>query len=79
MNETAKQQKIARFLADKEMSGYVKDVLLGTFLKERKSTDVHVLAAERVAINLLQEGFRELDKFRHASQTKAAQSSQPGI
>lgn len=57
-------QKVNRFLSDEVMSDTVHSVLLETFLKPRKSDDVHVLAASRVAIDLLQEAWKELKKLR---------------
>jgi hypothetical protein len=79
MNERAKQQKIARFLADAEMADYVKDVMLMAFLKERKGADVHVLAAKSLAIDFLQEAFRELDRYRTAAKERVMENGQPGL
>lgn len=61
MNPTQKE-KIQRFLADKVMAKSVFDVLLTEFLKPAPMADVNLLAASRVAIDLLQEGWKELEK-----------------
>ena len=50
------------------MSNAVKNVLREAFLKSQKTTDVQTLAAERMAINLLEEGFKELQK--HSNKEK---------
>ncbi len=63
MNPTQKE-KINRFLMDKTMAVSVYEVLLQSFLKPKPHGDVHILAASRVAIDLLQEGWRELEKYR---------------
>lgn len=78
MNELAKQQKISRFLADTEMAAMVKDVLLATFLKPTKKDDVQYLAASRIAIDMLQDGFKALETYRSANRERAT-PTQPGL
>ena len=56
-------EKLKRFAHDKVMFESVKTVLLKSFLKDRKNTDVNTLAAERIAIILLEEGFKELQRY----------------
>jgi len=44
----------------------VKKVLINTFLVDKShnaSIDVHLLAASRLAIDFLHEGFKELEKY----------------
>ena len=67
LNQTAKN-KIKGFLSDAVMSNAVKEVLREAFLKNSGVNDVQTLAAERIAINLLEEGFKELKK--HSNQTE---------
>ena len=67
LNPTEKQ-KIKSFLADKVMSNAVKSVLMDSFLKNSKNTDVQTLAAERIALNLLDEGFKELNKYANKTE-----------
>ena len=59
-----KQEKIQRFLDDKVMSTAVYEVLRGVFTKTRKGDypDVNFLAAERIAADLLEEGWVELKR-----------------
>jgi len=57
--------KIKRFLADQEMSETVKRVIRDSFLKPREKSDVYILAAERIAIELLNEAFKDLERARN--------------
>jgi hypothetical protein len=63
MNDTQKK-KIARFMSDEVMSGAVLEVLRETYLKKSPDRDVQNLAAQRIAIELLNDGWRELKKFK---------------
>ena len=65
MDETQKD-KVRRFLSDKVMQEAVKSVLQDAFLKNRGDTDVHLLAASKRAIDLLQEGWKDLNKIKKA-------------
>lgn len=60
LNSTEKQ-KIKRFVSDVTMFKVVKDVLRESFLKDRKG-DVQILASQMLAVNMLDEGFKELGK-----------------
>lgn len=65
MNETQKA-KITRFINDKTMSDTVFDVIMGTFTKIRPRTDLgdtQELAARFIAIQLIQESWKELEKY----------------
>lgn len=55
--------KIRRFLADKEMSETVKSVLYKNFLQKREG-DVHTLAAQTLAVQFLEDAWRELERYR---------------
>ena len=68
MLNLTEKSKIKNFMSDKIMSNAVKNVLREAFLKSQKTTDVQTLAAERMAINLLEEGFKELQK--HSNKEK---------
>ena len=58
-------EKLKRFLNDKVMSKAVYDLLLLSFLSPvQKSADVMILAASRLAIDLLGEAWKELQKFK---------------
>jgi len=64
MNDEIKQAKIEKFLNDRAMAGAVYETLRSSFLKGKGQRDIQVLAAERLAVDLLDEGWRELNKYR---------------
>ena len=55
--------KIRRFLADKEMSATIKEILCSNFLK-KKENDVHILAAQTLAVQSLEDAWKELERYR---------------
>ena len=69
MNETQKA-KIQRFLEDSIMSQSVHSVLLDTFLKPKQGVDVQILAASRIAIDLLNEAWQVLEKYKKESENE---------
>ena len=77
LDETQKS-KIARFINDRLMADAVYQVILDTFLKE-KSTDVHALAAERLAINLLRKSWKELEVMKSSQEEKVETPRQIGM
>lgn len=68
MDELTKQEKLKRFLADRLTNAAVHSYLLDTFTKKSKTEDVHTLAAERIAINLLNDAWRDLQRFAAAKE-----------
>ena len=78
MNDTQKE-KIKRFVADKVLSESVQDVLLKSFLKPRNGQDIQLLAASRIAIDLLDEGFRELRNIAREETKPEKRLTQPGL
>ena len=79
MNEKEKQGRIARFLEDKNTANLVKEVLLSVFLKPREKSDVQTLAAERLSINLLHEGWKELERYKSSLEEKPEELKQIGM
>jgi len=73
------KQKIKNFISDKVMSGAVHDVLLDSFLKKGDTTDVQTLAAERIAINLLHDGFKSLKKYASENTQETKTLKQVGM
>lgn len=63
MDENTKQIKIDRFLKDEAMSNAVYDVIHDSFLKYKGQRDVQILAAERLALDFLDEAWKELKKY----------------
>lgn len=64
-------------MADETMSNTIKKVLRETFLKDSGVRDVYTLASERIAINLLEEGFKELKKY--SNETKKLEKDTKNI
>lgn len=64
----AEKEKIKRFVADKEMFGAVKNTLLKTYIKKGEYNDIHMLAAAKIAIDLLEDGFREIIRVSNQSE-----------
>lgn len=62
--DKVKTEKIARFVNDKAMSGAVWEVLEREVSKPRPSADVNVLAASFLAIGILRDAWKELEKSR---------------
>ncbi len=55
--------KIRRFLGDAEMSGVIKEVLRSRFLEKRQS-DVHILASQTLAVQMLEEAWVTMNTYR---------------
>lgn len=60
-------------MGDPVMERAVYTVLLDSFLEERAGADVHVLAASRLAVDFLKQGWKELEKLK----TKEDAASKP--
>jgi hypothetical protein len=58
----AQAEKIKRFMTDKVMQEAVYDVLLAAFLKPKPTASTEEKAASFIAIERLQEGWRELER-----------------
>jgi len=59
-----KQQRLKRFLEDETTSHYVKEVLMESFLKPKQGEDVEMKAARFLSVGLLEDGWRELRKYK---------------
>ena len=64
MIDKTKEEKLFRFVNDVVMREAVYNILLQSFLKPKDRTDVNTLAASRIAIDLLQDGWKELQKYK---------------
>lgn len=78
MDET-KKAKITRFLDDRIMSDSVRDVIFNSFLKPKPLCDVNLLAASRLAIDLLQEAWHDLERFRDNKENEKKPLKQIGL
>ena len=77
MDET-KKAKIVRFLDDKIMSDAVYNVIQGTFLRKRAG-DTQLLAASFLAIGLLEDAWRELERSRNETNEPPRTLNQVGL
>jgi hypothetical protein len=77
--DATKRSKIKRFLADRVMTDAVSEVLIESFLKERKGADVHQLAAARLAIDMLRDGFKDLAKYRNEADDEQKPGANPAV
>ena len=78
MNEDQKA-KIVRFLNDQAMSEAVFGVLLKAFLKATKDRDVQNLAATMIAVERLDEAWKELTKFKSEQKGEQEEKAQRGL
>lgn len=78
MNQT-QIEKLKRFIHDPVMSNAVYQTLLGTFLSDDISKDVYVLAASRLAVKFLNEGWKRLEKYKIATDETMDKSSNVGL
>ena len=73
----AQQGKIRRFMDDTQMSDTVHEVLLKAFMKPTPVSDVYVLAASRLAIDLLEQALKDLKRPRE--EDKITKTSNVGV
>ena len=71
-------EKINRFLGDKSMSQIVHSIILGSFLKKRDG-DVYTKAAQRMAIDFLEDAWKDLENSRHEQKDKKKDIEQVGL
>lgn len=64
---------------DKVMTTAVYNALLDSFLKEKPNQDVQVLAASRLAIDYLKQGFKDLEHFKDETLSVKPINKQPGL
>ena len=74
-----KNEKIKRFMEDKQTSGAVYEVLLNSFLNEKIANDVHVLAASRLSVNFLKDGWKNLERFRNKEEEESELKVNVGV
>ena len=73
------KERIARFMSDEIMSESVKESLTMSFMKKREKSDVNLKAAQMIALELLQDSWKELEKVGQASQEKTKERTQIGL
>lgn len=61
--------KIGKFLEDRLMSETVREVIEQSIVNQKVGNkDVYRLAAERIAIDILKEAWKDLERFRNESE-----------
>lgn len=79
MIDRTKQEKLNRFMHDENMNQAVYKVMLDAFLSPHRSHDVQSLAASRMAIDLLNEAWKDLEQYKNNPQSVANTPLQPGL
>jgi len=64
-----KEEKLKKFANDEIMQKAVREILENEFLSRKTSSkDVHCLAAERIALDILNAGWETLQSFKENSE-----------
>ena len=71
--------KVSQFVGDVMMSDAVYQILLQSFLKKSTSSDVNMKAAERIAIDLLNDGWKDLEKVSTVKDKIPSRTGQVGL
>ena len=71
--------KLEQFMKDERLVESVHSFLLTAFLKPKPRADVQMLAASRVAIDLLEEAWRELSKYKTGEETETDLTANVGL
>ncbi len=78
LNET-QINKVQRFIIDPVVSEAVYMVLLKSFLKKRGDEDTNMKAARFLATELLEEGWKELQKLKVEMEENGSVTRQVGL
>ena len=79
MNEEVKKSKINRFLKDEAMVDAVYGDIRDSFLEGKGQRDIQILAAERIAVDLLDIAWRRLDRHKDKDADLSPQLKQVGL
>ncbi len=74
-----RKDKIQSFLNDPEMAKSIHSVLRRTFLKTPKEKDVQTLAAHWLAKDLLDDAWKELERFKVDINSEEKKITQIGV
>lgn len=61
---------IRAFINEKDMSDTVKAVLMRNFLRSRQGADVHVLAAQTLAVQFIGDAWAEMERHKKNTNEK---------
>lgn len=70
-NQTA---KLNRFINDLEMQNAVHTVLRDAFLSKKGQKDVQILAAERLAVDFLDDAWKTLERYKDIQEVEQTKS-----
>lgn len=73
------QEKLMRFLQDELMSRTVRQVLIDSFLKKRERNSIEELAAARIAIDLLEDAWKEIERYKQVEPKERKVLTQVGM
>lgn len=71
--------RVKKFMRDVDTANAVRNVLTKAFLKKRERSDIYMAAAERLAIDLLEDAWRELEKIKGQDEAEKKDLSQVGL
>ncbi len=78
MNDLEKS-KLDRFVKDESMNKAVYSFIREAFLEPSGTKDVQILAAERLAVDMLAEAWKQLGKFRETEDNPSKIQTQVGL
>lgn len=73
------RQRIKKFVADVETQEAVFEILVSTFYRANKNTDISYLAAKTLAVQLLEEGKKELTNIAGYQKKEGKTTGQVGL
>ena len=73
------KNKIKDFINDETMANAVYDVLWRFFTKKRDTKDVQMLAAERMSALMLEDAWKELQKYKIDEKNKTENGVNIGL
>lgn len=79
MIDDLKRARIERFMNDLVTSDAVYEAVRESFLGRKGAKEIQILAAERLAIDLLSEAWKELKKFRAVEEDDTKITKQVGL
>lgn len=74
-----KQERLKQFINNKITSNIVYETLRDSFLKKRGRRDIYILASERLAVELLDEAWKEIEKYKESNNDKSSENRQIGL
>lgn len=73
LNESQKS-KVQRFANDEALSDAIKQLIRESFLKPKPNRDVYQLAAVTIAIGLLDDAWREIERYKQNVESDSVQN-----